>query len=209
MSEADIRLAAEVIQARAAGRHLLLLTDFDGTLCEFHTDPDAVWLAPSRRALLEEIASDPRATLAIVSGRRLEDVRQRTMLGPDTYYAGLHGLEIEGGGDRYRHPAFDRSEALLRSLARSLVLHEGITTTVAKAKELRPFVERLVTYGKKNTLASRRLAVSKLGDKAAVKKLFDAIAPRYEGRAGGYTRVVKRAARGSNDARKLAYIMFV
>jgi trehalose-phosphatase len=117
MSEADVRLAAEVILARAAGRHLLLLTDFDGTLCEFHTDPEAVWLAPSRRALLEEIAIDPRATLAIVSGRRLEDVRRRTMLGPDTYFAGLHGLEIEGGGDRFRHPAFDRSEALLRSLA--------------------------------------------------------------------------------------------
>ena len=92
MSEADVRLAAEVIQARAAGRHLLLLTDFDGTLCEFHTDPAAVWLAPSRRALLEEIASDPHATLAIVSGRRLEDVRRRTMLGPDTYFAGLHAL---------------------------------------------------------------------------------------------------------------------
>jgi trehalose 6-phosphate phosphatase len=117
MSEADVRLAAEVIQTRAAGRHLLLLSDFDGTLCEFHTDPEAVWLTPSRRALLEEIASDPGATLAIVSGRRLEDVRRRTTLGADTYFAGVHGLEIEGGGDRYRHPAFGRTETLLRGLA--------------------------------------------------------------------------------------------
>jgi trehalose-phosphatase len=117
MSEADVRLAAEVIQTRAAGRHLLLLSDFDGTLCEFHTDPEAVWLAPSRRALLEEIASDPGATLAIVSGRRLEDVRRRTTLGADTYFAGVHGLEIEGGGDRYRHPAFGPTETLLRGLA--------------------------------------------------------------------------------------------
>ena len=67
--------------------------------------------------------------------------------------------------------------ALLRSLARSLVLHEGITTTVAKAKELRPFVERLVTVSKKNA--------------TTVKKLHDTLAPRYAKRAGGYTRIVR------------------
>jgi len=103
----------------------------------------------------------------------------------------------------------NQRHALLRSLARSLIVHEHISTTEAKAKELRPFVERLVTYGKKNTLASRRLALGVLHDKPAVKKLFDAIAPRYLERAGGYTRVVKRSLRGSNDARKLAYIAFV
>ena len=103
----------------------------------------------------------------------------------------------------------NQRRALLRSLARSLIIHERIGTTEAKAKELRPFVERLVTYGKKNTLATRRLAVAKLHDKAAVKKLFDAIAPRYKDRAGGYTRVVKRSKRGPTDARKLAYIAFV
>jgi large subunit ribosomal protein L17 len=108
----------------------------------------------------------------------------------------------------FNRPANQR-RALLRSLARSLVIHERISTTEAKAKELRPFVERLVTYGKKNTLASRRLAVARLGDEAAVKKLFESIGPRYRGRAGGYTRVVKRAARGTNDGRKLAYIAFV
>ena len=99
--------------------------------------------------------------------------------------------------------------ALLRSLARSLILEEKISTTETKAKVLRPFVERLVTYAKNNTLASRRLAKMRLGDDAAVKKLFDTIGPRYEKRAGGYTRVVKRTLRGSNDARKLAYIAFV
>jgi large subunit ribosomal protein L17 len=97
----------------------------------------------------------------------------------------------------------------MRSLARSLVLHERISTTEAKAQALRPQVERLVTYAKKNTLASRRLAKSKLGSDEAVKKLFDTIGPRYKERNGGYTRVIKRARRGSNDARKLAYIAFV
>jgi large subunit ribosomal protein L17 len=108
----------------------------------------------------------------------------------------------------FNRPANQR-RALLRSLARALIIEERISTTEAKAKELRPYIERLVTYGKKNTLAARRLTIAKLGDKAAVKKLFDAIAPRYLERTGGYTRVVKRTARGTNDARKLAYIAFV
>lgn len=99
--------------------------------------------------------------------------------------------------------------ALMRSLARSLILEERISTTEAKAKELRPFVERLITYAKKNTLASRRLAKARLGDDATVKKLFDSIGPRYADRAGGYTRIVKRTKRGANDARKLAYIALV
>ncbi len=107
------------------------------------------------------------------------------------------------------HRETGQRTALLKSLARSLVLEERISTTEAKAKALRPFAERLVTYAKTNTLASRRLALSRLGDKEAVKKLFDTIGPRYTERKGGYTRVVKRAKRGFNDARKLAYIAFV
>lgn len=82
--------------------------------------------------------------------------------------------------------------ALLRSLARSLVLQEGITTTVAKAKELRPFVEKLVTTSKKNSIASRRSVSAQLGGAPeVVKKLHDTLAKRYEKRAGGYTRIVK------------------
>ena len=107
------------------------------------------------------------------------------------------------------HREIGQRRALLKSLARSLVFEERISTTEAKAKALRPFVERLVTYAKKNTLASRRLTVVKLGDKEAVKKLFATIGPRYVDRKGGYTRVVKRSKRGPNDARKLAFISFV
>jgi large subunit ribosomal protein L17 len=103
----------------------------------------------------------------------------------------------------------NQRRALLRSLARSLVLEERISTTEAKAKALRPFIERLVTYAKKNTLATRRFTLSKLGDPVATKKLFEVIGPRYANRTGGYTRVVKRTLRGANDARKLAYIAFV
>lgn len=81
--------------------------------------------------------------------------------------------------------------ALMRSLARSLVLHEGITTTVAKAKELRPLIERLVTASKANTVASRRSVSARLPSPEAVKKLHDTLAPRYKDRNGGYTRIVK------------------
>ena len=100
-------------------------------------------------------------------------------------------------------------KALMKSLAYSLALKGKIKTTEAKAKELRPFVERLVTYGKKGTLASRRLAIARLQDDAAVKKLFETIGPRYAGRKGGYTRVVKRSLRGKSNGAKLAYIAFV
>ena len=82
--------------------------------------------------------------------------------------------------------------ALLRSLARSLVMHEKITTTTARAKELRPFVERLITSAKKGGSASHRHTATRLGGApGAVKKLHETIAPRYATRAGGYTRIVK------------------
>jgi len=80
----------------------------------------------------------------------------------------------------------------MRSLARSLVLKEGITTTTAKAKALRPFVEQLVTTSKKGTIASRRTIASQLGGAPdAVKKLHETIAPRFQNRKGGYTRITR------------------
>jgi len=99
--------------------------------------------------------------------------------------------------------------ALLRSLAISLIERGKITTTEAKAKELRPFVERLVTYGKSGTLASRRRTISRLGgNEKATKKLFDTVAGKYTDRKGGYTRIMKLGARG-NDAAAMAVIEFV
>lgn len=107
------------------------------------------------------------------------------------------------------HRPPNQRRALMRSLARSLVMEEKISTTEAKAKALRPFIERMVTYAKTNTLASRRLARARLQDNSTVKKLFETIGPRYAERKGGFTRIVKRTRRGPGDARKLAYITFV
>jgi len=99
--------------------------------------------------------------------------------------------------------------ALLRGLAQSLITEEGITTTLAKAKELRPYVERLVTASKTNSLQSRRLVESRLGTKSpAVKKLHDTIAPRYSTRAGGYMRIVRLGRVGKRVA-EFARIEFV
>lgn len=98
--------------------------------------------------------------------------------------------------------------ALLKSLARSLVLHDGITTTAAKAKELKPFIEKLVTASKTNSVASRRVVSSRIGSPEAVKKLHETIAPRYSARSGGYTRVTLLGRKGSRVA-EMARIEFV
>lgn len=99
-------------------------------------------------------------------------------------------------------------EALVRSLARSLVLEEGITTTISKAKEVRPFVEKLVTASKTNSVASRRSVATRLRSPEAVRKLHDTLAPRYASRAGGYTRIVKLGRIGKRVA-EMARIEFV
>ncbi|MBI2048440.1 MAG: 50S ribosomal protein L17 [Parcubacteria group bacterium] len=102
-----------------------------------------------------------------------------------------------------------RQVALLRSLARSLVLQGSITTTVAKAKEVRPFVERLVTLAKSDTLASRRTLASRMGNAAdVVAKLHTDIAKKYAARAGGYTRITKLGKQGARRAEE-AKIEFV
>ena len=98
--------------------------------------------------------------------------------------------------------------ALFRNMAAALIKHEQITTTVAKAKELRPYVEKLVTLAKRGGLSNRRLAHARLLDDAQLVKLFDVIGPRYGARSGGYTRVIKAGIRMS-DASPMAIIEFV
>ncbi|MES2753702.1 MAG: 50S ribosomal protein L17 [Pseudomonadota bacterium] len=98
--------------------------------------------------------------------------------------------------------------ALFRNMSAALIKHEQITTTLAKAKELRPYVEKLITLAKKGGLSNRRLAHSRLLDDAQLVKLFDTLAERYAGRNGGYTRVIKAGIRAS-DASPMAIIEFV
>jgi large subunit ribosomal protein L17 len=98
--------------------------------------------------------------------------------------------------------------ALLKSLALALVTHEQIMTTEAKAKELRPFIEKMVTRSKADTVSNRRLISARLGSESGMKKLFTQIGPSYKTRNGGYTRVVKLPARKSDSA-AMAVIQFV
>ncbi len=90
--------------------------------------------------------------------------------------------------------------AMFANMAASLIKHEQISTTLPKAKELRGFVESLITLGKKGGLANRRLAMSRLRDETQVKKLFDVIGKRYVDRPGGYTRVLKAGFRYGDNA---------
>ena len=98
--------------------------------------------------------------------------------------------------------------AMFRNMAAALIKHEQITTTTAKAKELRPYVEKLVTLAKKGGLSNRRLAHGRLMDDTQLVKLFDVIGPRYADRNGGYTRVIKAGIRMS-DASPIAIIEFI
>lgn len=116
-------------------------------------------------------------------------------------------MRHKSGGRKLQRTSAHRI-ALLRNLSAALIKHEQITTTVAKAKELRPYVEKLVTLAKRGGLANRRLAMSRLMDETQLTKLFDVLAARYADRAGGYTRIVKAGIRAS-DAAPMAIIEFV
>ncbi len=105
---------------------------------------------------------------------------------------------------RWAHRKLGRTtehrRALLRNLATALFQHERITTTLAKAKELRPYAEKLITRARRDTVHDRRLVARELRDRTLVKHLFDEIAPRYAGRPGGYTRIVRMMPRRGDNA---------
>jgi len=98
--------------------------------------------------------------------------------------------------------------ALFRNMAAALIKHEQISTTLPKAKELRPYIEKLITLAKRGGLSNRRLAMSRLQDETQLKKLFEVLAERFADRDGGYTRIIKAGYRGS-DAAQMAIIEFV
>ncbi len=99
-------------------------------------------------------------------------------------------------------------QALMRGLATNFIIYEKIKTTEAKAKALRPVAEKIITLGKKDTLANRRQALRVLYTEGAVKKVFEVLGPKFKERQGGYTRIVKLAPR-TNDKAKMAIIEFV
>jgi large subunit ribosomal protein L17 len=111
------------------------------------------------------------------------------------------------GGRKLSRTSSHRT-AMFRNMAAALIKHEQITTTLAKAKELRPYTEKLVTLAKRGGLSNRRLAHARLLDDAQLIKLFDVLAERYATRSGGYTRIVKAGIRAS-DAVPIAIIEFV
>jgi prolyl oligopeptidase/large subunit ribosomal protein L17 len=111
-------------------------------------------------------------------------------------------------GQRKLQRATGHRVALLRNLAAALIKHEQIQTTTPKAKELRPYVEKLITLAKKGGLSNRRLADARLKDDAQLAKLFEVLAERYKDRNGGYTRVIKAGFRAS-DAAPIAIIELV
>jgi large subunit ribosomal protein L17 len=91
-------------------------------------------------------------------------------------------------------------KAMFGNMSAALIKHEQIVTTLPKAKELRPVIEKLVTLGKRGDLHARRQAIAQIGDEAMVKKLFDVLGPRYKDRNGGYTRVLKAGFRYGDNA---------
>ncbi len=111
------------------------------------------------------------------------------------------------GGRKLNRTSAHR-KALFRNMAAALIKHEQITTTLPKARELRPYVEKLITLAKHGGLSNRRLAHARLLDDTQLVKLFEVLAGRYADRAGGYTRVIKAGFRGS-DAAPMAVIELV
>ena len=113
-------------------------------------------------------------------------------------------------GNAYRkfNRRSDQRRALFQHLASALIKHEQIVTTLPKAKDLRPIVEKLVTLAKKGGLHARRQAIAELRDPAMVKKLFEVLGPRYASRNGGYTRVLKAGFRHGDNA-PMAIIEFI
>ena len=111
-------------------------------------------------------------------------------------------------GGRKLNRTSSHRKALFRNMAAALIKHEQITTTLPKARELRPYVEKLITLAKHGGLSNRRLAHARLLDDAQLVKLFDVLAQRYAGRAGGYTRIIKAGIR-AGDASPMAVIELV
>jgi len=113
-----------------------------------------------------------------------------------------------GNSGRKLNRTHEHRKAMFANMVASLIEHEQIVTTLPKAKDLRPIVEKMITLGKRGDLHARRQAISQVRDETVIKKLFDTLAPRYADRNGGYTRVLKAGFRRGDNA-PMAVIEFV
>lgn len=116
----NVDVAVSELARRRAGRHLLLLFDFDGTLAPFHPDPDAVSLDDEVRHLLAGLALEPGSTVGIISGRRLPDLEKRLKIPGEVYVAGFHGLEIHAPGETFMHPEAAAATGFVRAIAETM-----------------------------------------------------------------------------------------
>ena len=113
----DVELVVSELARRRAGRHLLLLFDFDGTLAPFSPDPGSVCLSDEVRSLLGSLAVRSPSTVGIISGRRLPDLEKRLKIPGEVYIAGFHGLEIHSPGETFMHPEATAATTLVRDIA--------------------------------------------------------------------------------------------
>lgn len=174
MPDTESRLA-ERLRAELGDRRLVLLLDFDGTLCEFQPDPQAVYLPEDRRRILEDLQT--RAVVGLVSGRRLDDVRSRSGL-REVPVAGLHGLEIEGFGEHFVHPELEHASEAVATASRQL---DEVAARIPGS-----FVER-----KGASVALHFRLADAAGRRAATAAFAETVAPHVDG--GGL-----RVLRGSN-----------
>ncbi|KQT60245.1 MULTISPECIES: 50S ribosomal protein L17 [unclassified Aureimonas] len=113
-----------------------------------------------------------------------------------------------GNRGRKLNRTHEHRKAMFANMVASLIVHEQIVTTLPKAKDLRPIMEKMITLGKRGDLHARRQAISQVRDETCIKKLFDTLAPRYAERQGGYCRVLKAGFRRGDNA-PMAVIEFV
>ena len=132
---------------------------------------------------------------------------ERSYLGTATA-TNMESHMYHGRSKRRFNRTAEHRKAMFANMCAALIKHEQIVTTLPKAKELRPIVEKLVTLGKKGGLSMRRQAISEMRDQDQVRKLFDVIATRYKDRQGGYTRIIKAGFRYGDNA-PMAVIEFV
>lgn len=123
IAQMDAAAVFSALVDRRAGRHVLLLFDFDGTLCPFEPDPEHVYLTDTVKAHLGSLARKAGSTVGIISGRRLPDLHKRARVAPEIYLAGFHGLEIEAPGEAFMHPDAAAATPLIRAIAEAMHAH--------------------------------------------------------------------------------------